>query len=140
MGVIQMRGFFLAITVVSLLLLPVFSTLAATNLNSSRSNNYRLIYPSDVVSSSQATAILSELESTTQQGQNRVNLEGVVNQLLTKNGLMTQIKKVIIQPADETHSQTRIILLSNPDDEAQALAVSDEGAPADKPAKGKKTN
>ena len=140
MGVIQMRKFFSAGTVTSLLLLTALSTLAATNLNSSRSNIYRLIYPSDVVTSSQATSILTDLETATQQSQGRVNLEGMVNQLLTKHGLMTQIKKVIIQPADATHSQTRIILLSNPDDEAQALAVSDEGVPADKPAKGKKTN
>ncbi len=135
-----MRRFFSAGTVTSLLLITALSTLAATNLNSSRSNIYRLIYPSEVVTSSQATSILTDLETATQQSQGRVNLEGTVNQLLTKYGIMTQIKKVIILPADATHVQTRIILLSNPADEAQALAVSDEGAPADKPAKGKKTN
>ena len=135
-----MRRFFSASTVTNLLLLTALSTIAATNLNSSRSNIYRLIYPSEVVTSSQATSILTDLETATQQSQGQVNLEGAVNQLLTKYGIMTQIKKVIIQPADKTHSQTRIILLSNPADEAQALAVSDEGAPADKPTKGKKTN
>jgi len=135
-----MGKFFLAIVIVSLLLLPVFSSLAASNLNLSKSNVNILVYPSDVVSSSQAATILSELESTTQQGQARVNLKLAVNQLLKKHGLITQIKKVIILPADETHSHTRIILLSNPADEAQAIAVTDEGVPAAKPTKGKKTN
>ena len=56
---------------------------------------------------------------------------------------MTQIKKVIIQPADATHSHTRIILLEDPADEAQAIAVSDPGMPDEpdeKPTKGNKTN
>ena len=95
------------------------------------------------MSSSQAATILSELESTTQQGQARVNLKSVVNQLLKKHGLMTQIKKVVILPADATHSHTRIFLLADPADEAQAIAISDPGMPAEpaeKPTKGKKTN
>jgi hypothetical protein len=36
--------------------------LAATNLNSSRSNIYRLTYPGDLVSRDQAKAILAELD------------------------------------------------------------------------------
>lgn len=135
-----MRRLFLASAIISLLLLPVFSSLAASNLNLSKSNVNILVYPTDVMSSSQADTILSELESTTQQRQARVNLEGAVNQLLKKHGLMTQIKKIIILPADATHSHTRIILLSDPADEAQAIAVSDPGMPAEKPTKGKKTN
>ncbi len=138
-----MRGFFLTTAVISLLLLPVFISLAASNLNLSKSNVNILVYDSDVVSSSQAATILSELESITQQGQARVNLKSVVNQLLKKHGLMTQIKKVVILPADATHSHTRIFLLADPADEAQAIAISDPGMPAEpaeKPTKGKKTN
>jgi flagellar biosynthesis/type III secretory pathway M-ring protein FliF/YscJ len=37
-------------------------TLAAVNLNSSKSNAYRLTYPSDLVSRDQANAILAELD------------------------------------------------------------------------------
>lgn len=35
---------------------------AATNLNSSRSNIYRLVYPADLISQTQATTLLAELE------------------------------------------------------------------------------
>jgi hypothetical protein len=139
MGVIEMRGKFLAGATVIFLLLAVLTSHAATNLNSSKSNVYRLIYPTDTVSPAQAAAILADLDAATQQSQGRVNLEGAVSQALTKQGLGTQIKKTIIQPAGATRPLTTIIILSNPADEAQALAVSDEGVPADKP-KGKKTN
>lgn len=37
-------------------------SLAATNLNSSRSNIYRMVYDADVVSKAQATALLAELD------------------------------------------------------------------------------
>ena len=80
-----MRGVFLTTAVISLLLLPVFSSLATSNLNLSKSNINILVYDADVVSSTQAATILSELESTTQQGQARVNLKSVVNQLLKKS-------------------------------------------------------
>jgi hypothetical protein len=43
--------------------------LAAVNLNSSRSNIYRLTYPSDLVSRDQAKAILAELDKMVQQMQ-----------------------------------------------------------------------
>jgi len=77
-----MKRFFLISAVISLLLLPIFSSLAASNLNLSISNINILVYPSDVVSSSQVATILSELESNTQQGQARGNLKSAVNQLL----------------------------------------------------------
>jgi len=77
-----MKRFFLISPVISLLLLPIFSSLAASNLNLSKSNVNIVVYPSDVVSSSQAATILSELESNTQQGQARGNLKSEVNQLL----------------------------------------------------------
>jgi hypothetical protein len=134
-----MRGKFLAGATVIFLLLAVLTSHAATNLNSSKSNTYRLIYPTDTVSPAQAAAILADLDAATQQSQGRINLEGAVSEALTKQGLGTQIKKTIIQPAGATRPLTTLIILSNPADEAQALAVSDEGVPADKP-KGKKTN
>jgi|GEM_PF-1447926 len=126
--------------VLSILFLgAVLYTQAATNLNSSRSNIYRLIYPADTVSSSQAAAILADLDAAAESG-GRVNLQGAVSEALTKQGLEAKIKKTIIQPASATRELTTIIILSNPADEAQALAVSDAGSPADKPTKGKQTN
>jgi hypothetical protein len=135
-----MRGMYIACATVVFLLLAVIVSQAATNLNSSKSNTYRLIYPTDTVSQAQAAAILADLDAATQQSQGRVNLEGAVSEALTKQGLGTQIKKTIIQPAGATQPLTTIIILSNPADEAQALAVSDGGTPADKPTKGKNTN
>jgi hypothetical protein len=134
-----MRGYFLAGAIAFFLLSAVLISQAATNLNSSKSNVYRLIYPADTVSQAQAAAILADVETATQQSQGRINLEGAVSQALTKQGLQTQIKKTIIRPASVAGQLTTIIILSNPADEAQAIAVSDEGVPADKP-KGKKTN
>jgi hypothetical protein len=55
---------------------------------------------------------------------------------LKKQGLDTKIKKTIIKPASAAGQLNTIIILSNPADEAQALAVSDGGTPADK-SKGK---
>ena len=131
-----MRGKFLAGAAFAFLLFAVLISQAATNLNSSKSNAYRLIYPTDTVSQAQAAAILTDVETATQQSQGRINLEGAVSQALTKQGLGTQIKKTIIKPASAAGQLTTIIILSNPADEAQALAVSDGGTPADK-SKGK---
>ncbi len=110
---------------------------AASNLNLSKSNINKLIYPADTVSQAQAAAILADLDAAAQSG-GRVNLNAAVSQALKKQGLDTKIKKTIIRPA-AAGQLTTIIILSNPADEAQAIAVSDEGVPADKP-KGKKTN
>jgi hypothetical protein len=102
---------------------------AASNLNSSRSNIYRLTCPADVVNQAQANAILADLDkvgSTVGTGQ--------VTEIIKKHGVQADlVKKIIIQPADKTRKQTTIILLTNPADAAQALALSDEGVPNDKP-------
>jgi hypothetical protein len=137
--VAEMRGTYLAGAAVVFLVCAGFISYAATNLNSSRSNIYRLIYPADTVSQAQAAAILADLNAATQSG-GRVNLDAAVSQALTKQGLEAKIKKTIIRPATATGQLTTVIILSNPDDEAQALAVSDAGSPADKPTKGKQTN
>ena len=108
-----MRGKYLAGVPVVFLLLAVLISHAATNLNSSKSNVYRLIYPTDAVSPAQAAAILADLDAATQQSQGRINLEGAVSQALTKQGLGTQIKKTIIKPASAAGQLTTIIILSN---------------------------
>ncbi len=133
-----MRGKYLAGAAVVFLLLAVMISHAASNLNLSKSNINRLIYPTDTVSQAQAAAILADLDAAAQSG-GRVNMAGAVNEALKKQGLDTKIKKTIIRPASAAGQLTTIIILSNPADEAQAIAVSDEGVPADKP-KGKKTN
>ena len=49
------------------------------------------------------------------------------------------IRKIIIRPADGMRRSVSIIILDNPADEPAAIAVSDEGAPADKATKGEKS-
>lgn len=130
-----MRGKYLAVSAVVFLLMAVTVSRAATNLNSSRSNIYRLIYSSDTVSQAQAAAILADLDAAAQSG-GRVNLQAAVGEALKKQGLDTKIKKTIIRPASAAGQLDTVIILSNPADEAQAIAVADEGVPADKPKKG----
>lgn len=103
---------------------------AASNLNSSRSNVYRLICTADVMSQDQATAMLAELDKIGPADEAR--LKQLLPANLKKHGVQADVKKTIIRPADKTRKQITIILLTNPADEAQAIAVSDEGVPGDK--------
>jgi len=117
--------------VASLLLMVAVMAGAATNLNSSRSNIYRLVYPADVVSSAQATAILAELDKAGRVDEAR--LRRLLQQILPKHGVAAgRIQKVIVRPWDPKRKSMSVILLTDPADEPQALAVSDEGVPADK--------
>lgn len=130
-----MRGKHLAGAAVLFLILGVMVSRAASNLNLSKSNVNRLIYPADTVSQAQAAAILADLDSVMQSG-GRVNLQAAVGEALKKQGLDTKIKKTIIQPPSAAQPLTTVIILSDPADEAAAIAVADEGVPADKPKKG----
>lgn len=130
-----MKGKYLACAAVLFLILGVMVSRAASNLNLSKSNVNRLIYPADTVSQAQAAAILDDLDSVMQSG-GRVNLQAAVEEALKKQGLDTKIKKKIIQPPSAAQPLTTVIILSDPADEAAAIAVADEGVPADKPKKG----
>jgi len=95
---------------------------AATNLNSSRSNIYRLTYPSDLVSRDQAKAILAELD--------RIGPTDVakLKQWLPANfkrfGIAgDRVKKLVVLPRDKELKEIAIILLTKPEDEAAARAV-----------------
>jgi hypothetical protein len=102
---------------------------AATNLNSSRSNIYRLVYDPTLVTSSQATAILAELDKIGPKG--NVD-EATLRKILLKRGVpVGSIKKIVMRKSVSIEIMN-IILLTDLADEAQALAVSDEGTPADK--------
>lgn len=63
-----MRGKHLAGAAVVFLMLGVMVSRAASNLNLSKSNVNRLIYPADTVSQAQAAAILADLDSVMQSG------------------------------------------------------------------------
>jgi hypothetical protein len=95
---------------------------AATNLNSSKSNIYRLTYPSDLVSRDQAKAILAELDKMGPTD------EAKLKQWLPANfrrfGIARdRVKKLVVLPRDKELKEIAIILLTKPEDEAAAIAT-----------------
>ncbi len=104
------------------LLLVAATAGASINLNSSRSNIYRLTYPSDLASPAQVKAILADLDKM-----------GPVDEAKLKQWLPAnfkrfgiagdRIKKVIIMPRGKEMKEIGIILLTKPEDEAAAIAV-----------------
>ena len=95
---------------------------AATNLNSSRSNNYRLTYPSDLVSRDQAKAILAELDKMGPTDEARLKQWLLAN--FKRFGIAgDRVKKLVILPRDKELKEIAIILLTKPEDEAAAITV-----------------
>ena len=106
---------------------------AATNLNSSRSNIYRLTYPSDLVSQDQAKAILADLDKMGPAD------EAKLKQWLPANfkrfGIAgDRVKKLVILPGGKDQKEIAIILLTNPQDEAAATILTEKsGKPKVRP-------
>lgn len=95
---------------------------AATNFNSSMSNVYRLTYPSDLVSPDQAKAILAELDKIGATDEARLKQWLPAN--FKRFGVAgDQVKKLVILPRNREMKQIAIILLTKPEDEAAATAV-----------------
>ena len=95
---------------------------AAVKLNSSKSNIYRLTYPSDLVSRDQAKVILAELD---RMGPTD---EAKLKQWLPANfkrfGIARdRVKKLVVLPRDKELKEIAIILLTKPEDEAAAIAT-----------------
>ena len=83
--------------IASLLVTMVSISWAATNLNSSKSNVYRLVYPGDLVTQEQASAILAELDKIGLVDEAKLR-QLLQQQILPKNGVQTaRIKKITIQ-------------------------------------------
>ena len=104
------------------LVIVATSAWAASNLYSSRSNIYRLTYSSDLVSPAQAKAMLAELDKMGPAG------EAKLKQWLPANfkrfGIAgDRIKKLIVVPRGKEMKEIGIILLTRPEDEAAAIAV-----------------
>src|SRR5512140_963038 len=90
---------------------------ASISLNSSRSNIYRLTYPSDLASPAQVKAMLAELDKMGPAD------EAKLKQWLPANfkrfGIAgEQVKKLIILPRGKEMKEIGIILLAKPEDEA----------------------
>ncbi|HEY6064878.1 MAG TPA: hypothetical protein VIY96_01900 [Thermoanaerobaculia bacterium] len=107
--------------VIALLLIATLAS-AATNLNSSKSNIYRLTYPGDLVSADQVKAILAELDKLGPAD------EAKLKQWLPANfkrfGIAPdRVKKLIVLPRNRDLKEIAIILLTKPEDEAAARAT-----------------
>ena len=103
-------------------LLVATAAWAAANLNSSKSNIYRLTYPSDLVSPAQAQAILADLDKLGPAD------EAKLKQWLPANfkrlGIAgDQVKKIVILPRGKEMKEIGIIFLTRPEDEAAAIAT-----------------
>ena len=103
-------------------LLIAVAAWASANLNSSKSNIYRLTYPSDLASPAQVKAMLADLDKLGPLD------EAKLKQWLPANfkrfGIAgDRIKKLIVLPRDKEMKEIGIILLTKPEDEAAAIAV-----------------
>lgn len=95
---------------------------ASINLNSSRSNIYRLTYPADLVKSAQAHQLLAALDKLGPASEARLKQWLPAN--FKRYGIAAdRVKKMVILPPDRERKEIAIILLTNPSDEAQAIAV-----------------
>lgn len=95
---------------------------AATNLNSSKSNVYRLTYPTDLASPAQAKAMLADLDKMGPADEARLKQWLPAN--FKRFGIAGErIKKVIILPRGNEMKEIGIILLVRPEDEAAAVAT-----------------
>jgi len=119
-----MRRLFMVGSVTILLVSMVSMPWAVANLNRSKSNLNSVVYPADGMTSTQAAALVAELDKTP-----RVN-EAAVRKALQKLSIPTNFKLIRIKPG----KPTTVLLLTNPEDEAEAsrIAISDPGMPAEK--------
>jgi hypothetical protein len=113
--------------VIAAVLLLVSLAGAATNLNSSKSNAYRMTYSKVILTPAQAEAVLAELDKTPQMDE--AAIKQALPGLLKKNGVdAAKVKKTIVK-RDSQSKSISIILLDNPADESAAVAADDESAP-----------
>jgi hypothetical protein len=102
----------------------VFTTVAwaATNLNSSKSNIYRLTYPSDLVNRDQARAILAELDKMGPADEAKLKKWLPAN--FKRFGVAgDRVKKLVVLPRSRELKEIAIIVLTRPEDEAAAIST-----------------
>lgn len=96
---------------------------SASNLNLSKSNLYRLTYPTDLVSAEQAQQLLAALDTMGPADEARLKQWLPAN--FKRFGIAgDRVVKVIILPRSREMKQVGVILLTRPEDEAAALATS----------------
>jgi hypothetical protein len=109
--------------------------MASINLNSSKSNIYRVAHSTTLMTAAQAAAILADLDKTP--GMDEAAIKRALPQLLKKNGVdPAKVKETVVR-RDKGGKTFSIILLDKSEDLPAAIAVSDPGAPSDKSEKPK---
>ena len=107
---------------------------ATSNLNLSKSNFYRMTCPTALVTPAQAAAILADLDKTP--AMDEAMLKQALKAALSKHRIdPARLKKMLIRRGRDGKRSIILLESDKPEDERAAIAVSDEGAPADKPAK-----
>ena len=105
-----------------LLLAVVTASAATSNLNLSKSNFYRLTYHANLLPEAQAKAMLAELDRLGPMDEARMKTWLPAN--FRRFGIKPElVKKMVILPPGQAGKETAILLLSNPADEAQAMAA-----------------
>ena len=95
---------------------------AAANLNLSKSNFYRLTYSSDLASPAQVKAILAELDKMGPADEAKLKQWLPAN--FKRHGIAgDRVKKLIVLPRGREMKEIGIILLTKPEDEAEAIAT-----------------
>ena len=108
-----MAGFLLAMVTVSA---------ATSNLNLSKSNIYRLTYHADIATETQAKAMLAELDRLGPMDEAKLKMWLPAN--FRRFGIKGEnVKKMVILPPGKAGKEAAIILLSDPADEAKAVAA-----------------
>jgi len=93
----------------------------------SKSNIYRLTYPSELANPVQVQAMLAELDKMGPADAARLKQWLPAN--FKRFGIAgDRIRKVIVLPRDRAMKEIGIILLTQPDDEAAAIAVTVKGS------------
>lgn len=85
----------------------------AKNLNSSRSNVYRIVYEKSVVSSTQATAILKDLDKLGKGGKVEVEV-AKVKEIVKSCGVREEMKEILYFPKTETGELPTYIMFRHP--------------------------
>jgi hypothetical protein len=107
---------------VGVLLAAAASLSATSNLNLSKSNIYRLTSHAGIVSTAQAAAMLAELDKLGPMDEAKLKAWLPAN--FRRFGIRPElVKKVVILAPGRAGAQTAIILLTDPADEANAVAA-----------------
>ena len=113
------------ISAITILLVAMVSFSWAGTINTSKSNTFTVTYDTTAVTPAQASALLAELDKLGPADEAKLKIWLPAN--FRRLGIEgDRIKKISIRKVDKA-SPILIFLLANPADEAQALAVSDDG-------------